>query len=321
MGPIGITTLSHSDQISLVKTGLSTPLVVKESWYIISCDWYRCWKDFVNFNNIPGYQATHPGQIINVHLLEEDANGESHLRQLRANCIEGLDFFTLPAKVYNVLKDIYGSDIDIERKVIMVGKNDYNDGVAQIEMNPIRVNVYVVKTDEDGSDEMLKFLPPTEVFQFSRQCQLLAAVNTIVDKLALDPPPPYSEDTSSDPQTSSAQVLSLTRFWAKTSTTAAGSSRENDDIMSGSSSSNVAVAVPPTWFTKEKTDFAGDYMFLRDLGTEKTSDYDDLILENAGAFYSNIFYYCHIILAFFFPTCLFYAHSSGHEWQSSRFSD
>jgi len=287
MGPVD-RKFPSMEQVALIRQGLNAPLEEGETWNILSCDWFKRWKEYVNFDHDSELQGSYPGEIINSELVIEDdcSLPVNTPQQLRAECIEGLDYCTLPSKLYKSLKAIYGSDIDIERTVISVGKSDVHSGIPQIELNPVRVKVFVVKSEEDGADECLKYLPPTDVFHFSRQLPLTNAIHTILDGLALDPPPPYSTDTSRDPPISSSTAAStafispLIRFWAKTSTTAAGSSHQNvDDSISGYSSASM-VAIP-TVYTHDKTDFVGDYMYLRDLGSDKTSDYDDLVLENA----------------------------------------
>lgn len=285
MGPVA-RALSTLEQVALIREGLNAPLEEGATWNILSCDWFKRWKEYVNFDNDSEFQGDYPGEIVNSELVIEDdfSLPVNTPKQLRRECIEGLDYCTLPSKQYKSLKLIYGSDVDIERMVISVGKSGVHAGIPQIEMNPVRVRVFVVKSEDDGTDECLKYLPPADVFHFSRQLPLTSAVHTILDRLSLDPPPPYSADTSQNPpvtRTSSASISPRIRFWAKTSTTAAGASHQNsDDSLSGYSSASM-VAIP-TAHTQDKTDFVGDYMFLRDLGSEKTSDYDDLVLENAG---------------------------------------
>lgn len=277
--------MDAKEQIAIVREGLQTVLQENQIWCVVSCDWYARFKEYVNFDNDLGFQEEkYPGEISNLELVkEEESSMSSGAIQLQQNCIEGLDYFTLPKHHYDCLKAVYGSDIDIERQVIMVGKGAHSPGVAQIELNPIRVNVFVVKSEEDGTDEALKFLPPTACFQFSRQLSLSSAIQTILDKLALDPPPPYMEDTSSnssfDPSPSFGQTP--IRFWAKTCTTASNASSvdSGDDFMS----SYRSCPALPTSFITDKTDIVGDYMFLRGLeSTAKQSNFDEMVLENAG---------------------------------------
>ena len=277
------------EQITTVREGLKAQLEEGKVWNIVSCDWLRRFKEHVNFDNQALQEGQHPGEISNSELVEREKHDSvaSNVAQLRRDCVEGLDFFTLPNEHYKLLKAVYGSDIDVEREVIMVGKSSTSPGVAQIELNPIRVNVFVVKSEDDGTDEELNYLPPQECFHFSRQFSLTSAVQHILDKLALDPPPPYCEDStpsSTDNPISSTLPTSRTRFWAKTSTTAVGTSQENTDDFS----SYRSCPVIPIAYVKEKTDFAGDYLFLRGLestmmSSKQSSDFDDMVLENAGA--------------------------------------
>lgn len=273
--------LAPEDLISSVREGLNTTLKEGMTWNIISCDWYERWKLHVNFDNQSEPQGNPPGEITNADLVtQEGSTGTLGIPlQLCESNVEGLDFFALPSKNYNHLKAAYGSDIDIERQVILVGGNDNSAGVAQIEINPICVKVYVVKSKADGTDLSLKYLPPSAVLHISRLQTLASVVEIIRSKLLLDPPPLYSEDMAQTP----------IRFWAKTSTTAHCSNEEHDH------------STTPTSYTKDHTDFCGDYMFLRDLGTS-ASDYDDMLLENAGGEFLSLFksalIYCSLSLCF-----------------------
>lgn len=268
--------LSKLDQIASVREGLKAPLIEGMAWNVISCDWYQRWKLYVNFDNHPDVQGNFPGEILNAGLLapEEHSFPLGAPRQLRRDCIEGLDFFVLPSKHYQMLKSAFGSDIDIERFVIVEGVHGGGIGEAQLEINPVRLNVFVVTTEEDGCDIALQSASPAEVFHFSRQVSLSTAAQTILDKLALDPPPPYIESGLSHPAPSvaAASSRSLTRFWAKTSTTAVGASPQDNSISSAAATS----------YSTEITDFSGPYMFLRGLGGAEESEFDRMVLENSG---------------------------------------
>ena len=272
--------MNIQEEIDVVKEGLNSTLRDHKTWCLLSCKWYERWKQYVH--NMK--ENDHPGMITNMDFLEpfDETLPIDTPVQISPDSIEGLHYIVLPLKYYYILKNIYNSDVDVIRDVIMIGQTDTCDGIPQIEINPIRVNVFLVENETEGRDEELNCSIPNNVFEFSRLNSLTSTIQSILDKLDLDPPPPYCDDSSEDLPLSSVNVISNTpkvRFWAKISTTAAASSLMTDDF---TSTSFAASAAAPTSYIAEKTDVVGDYMYLRDLGTPNDIEYKDMILENAG---------------------------------------
>lgn len=133
-----------AEEVKIVKDGLNMAMGLyfpKKDWHVISFDWYLSWKRYTDSSTQHDANSLHPGQIVNLPLLNPVNNIE-----LNPGLIENKDYILLPKSSAEVLYKRYTVDAVIPRFVVNNGTP--HSPLYQVEMYPALFRIHECSKDQ-----------------------------------------------------------------------------------------------------------------------------------------------------------------------------
>ena len=129
---------------------LSISMEVGQTWYLIAIQWWRQWREYVQWDSRFVYHRnTHPGPIDNSFLFEP---GTTNLGRMK---MDTFDYYLANERMWNQLVEWYGGGPPIARKVISYGIYTTS---KTVEVYPQVLSFYFRATPTQGLPSIFIFI-------------------------------------------------------------------------------------------------------------------------------------------------------------------